>query len=75
MAQSEHVSVQCRLPNVFADVKAGGAHFDFCAFEFPGCDGCPSTSGPVTAFGPIDDPMRSEVLLDWLHGDLHAPIQ
>jgi hypothetical protein len=56
------------------DVEAGGTHIDFCAFEFPGCDGCPSVSGSVTAFGTIDDPMRSKVLLDWLNGDLHAPI-
>jgi hypothetical protein len=74
MAQSEQVAVQCRLPNVPADVEAGGTHIDFCAFEFPGCDGCPSVSGSVTAFGTIDDPMRSKVLLDWLNGDLHAPI-
>ena len=74
MAQPEQVSVQCRLPNVTADMKAGGGHFDFCAFEFPGCDGCPSVSGSVTAFGTIDDPMSSDVLVDWLHGGLHAPI-
>ena len=74
MTQSEQVSVQCRLPHVPADVKAGGAHFDFCAFEFPGCDGCPSVTGSGTDFGTIDDPMRSKLLLDWLRGDLHAPI-
>jgi hypothetical protein len=74
MSQSEQVSVQCRLTNFLVDVKAGGARFDFCAFEFPRCDGCPSVSGSVTAFETIDDPMRSGVLGDWLHGDLHAPI-
>jgi hypothetical protein len=74
MSHSEQVPI-CRLPNVPADVKAGGGYrFDFCAFDFPACAGCPSVAGPVTSFGSIGDPMMSEVLLDWLQGDLHAPI-
>lgn len=73
MPQSEQVSVQCRLANVSGDVKSSLAHFDFCVFEFPRCDGCPNGSGSVNAFETIDDPMKSGVLSGWLHGDLHAP--
>jgi hypothetical protein len=75
MSQPEQVAIQCRLPNVPADVKAAGiSHFTFCAFEFPACSGCPSVSGPVTTFRTIDDPMMSRTLGGWLHGGLHAPI-
>lgn len=74
MSQPEQVAIQCRLPNVSADVKADGiSNFNFCAFEFPRCDGCPSVSGPVAAFRNTDDPMMSGILGDWLNG-LHAPI-
>jgi hypothetical protein len=72
MLQSEQVPVQCRLANIAADVKSS-SHIDFCAFEFPRCDGCPNESGSVSTLKSVEDPMNSVVVSGWLHGDLHAP--
>jgi hypothetical protein len=73
MPQSEHAPVQCRLANVSADVISSLSHIDFCAFEFPGCDGCPNESGAVSSLEAVEDPMNSVVVSGWLQGDLHAP--
>jgi hypothetical protein len=73
MTQSEQTPVQCRLANVPAGVKSSLAHLDFCAFEFPRCDGCPNISGSAQAFEAVDDPMKSAILSGWLHGDLGKP--
>jgi hypothetical protein len=73
MPQSEHTPVQCRLANVSADVKSSLGHIDFCAFEFPRCEGCPNESGSVSTLKSVEDPMNSMVVSGWLRGDLHAP--
>ena len=73
MLQSQQVPVQCRLAGVSTDEKSNLAYFDFCAFEFPRCAGCPNVSDQVNAVEAIDDPLKSRVLSGWLHGDLHVP--
>ena len=73
MTQFEQAPVQCRLGEVSAGVKSSSGHFDFCAFEFPRCDGCPNESGSVSTLKSLEDPMNSVVVSGWLQGDLHAP--
>jgi hypothetical protein len=73
MPQSKQVPVQCRLTNVATDVKSSVGDIDFCAFEFPRCDGCPNESGSVATLKSVEDPMNSVVVSGWLDGDLYAP--
>jgi hypothetical protein len=73
MPQSEQVLVQCRLTNVPAGPKFSLGDLDFCAFEFPRCDGCPNESGLVSRLKWAEDPINSAAVSGWLHGDLHAP--
>jgi hypothetical protein len=68
MPQSEKTSLKCRLANTSASEKSGLSHFDFCAFAFPRCDGCPNAPGPVNDIEAIDDPMKSDKLDGWLGG-------
>lgn len=64
---------KCRLAKASAEALPGGTHFNFCAFELPRCEDCPNVSSPINASEAINDPMRSVVVSNWLHGELHGP--
>jgi hypothetical protein len=40
MKQLTLVPFRCRFETASADVTASGSQGEFCAFEFPGCEGC-----------------------------------
>jgi hypothetical protein len=44
-----------------------------CAFEDPGCVGCPDRPDEARALIGVNDPFKSSVTNGWLHGELHAP--
>jgi hypothetical protein len=44
-----------------------------CAFENPGCAGCPERADGAAALLGTDDPFKSSITDGWLHGELHAP--
>jgi hypothetical protein len=68
MPQSEKYLFQCRLTNASPKEKSSAAHFDFCAFAFPRCNGCPHAAGAIYVFQAIDDPMKSKLWNNWLGG-------
>jgi len=41
---------------------------EFCAFEFPGCEGCPNAMHFIKMVGSSEDPMKSMALSGWIAG-------
>jgi len=71
MPQPQSLEDQCQLLQGMASGQPCDFNRELCAFEFPGCLGCPLAPRKVT---PLEiDPMKSEVLNGWLHGSLHRP--
>jgi hypothetical protein len=71
MTQFEELPFECRVASV--DMKPGFSHFDFCAFEFPCCEGCQNAGGSGDAFDLVEDPTKPAVLGGWLYANLRAP--
>jgi hypothetical protein len=49
----------CRFEEASADGKADESYRDFCAFEFPGCAGCPKAVHAIADASTKEDPMKS----------------
>jgi hypothetical protein len=39
---------------------------EFCAFDLPGCEGCPKALHTARTVGSSEDPMKSEALRAWV---------
>ncbi len=55
--------VRCRFETTVVDASSSG---EFCAFEFPGCEGCPNAMHAVKTVGGSEDPMKSKVWREWI---------
>jgi hypothetical protein len=67
MPQIQHSQVQlikvgCRFEMTAADSPS---NHEFCAFDFPGCKGCPEAHA-VRTLTSSEDPMQSEVWHAWI---------
>jgi hypothetical protein len=60
--QVQPVKLRCRFEMTAADAPSG---YDFCVFDFPGCEGCPKAQHIVRMVGSSEDPMKSETLRAW----------
>jgi hypothetical protein len=56
----------CRFERVTPDGNADHSCRDFCAFEFPGCAGCPEAFRAVTSVSTKQDPLKSIAWRDLL---------
>lgn len=65
--QHSRVSVRCRFATTAADAVSG---IEFCAFEFPGCERCPSSIHFLNSAGSSEDPFKSVVWRRWIAGAL-----
>lgn len=54
--------VRCRL----ADTAEADSDHDFCAFEFPFCEGCPNARHVILTVGREEDPMKSKIMSGWI---------
>ena len=61
-SQVQLVKLRCRFEMTAADAPSG---YEFCVFEFPGCEGCPKAEHTVRTVGSSEDPMKSEALRAW----------
>jgi hypothetical protein len=50
----------CRFEEASRDGKADESYRDFCAFEFPGCAGCPKAFHNTASVSMHEDPLRSK---------------
>jgi hypothetical protein len=55
--------LRCRFEMTAADAPSSE---EFCAFELPGCEGCPNALHAVKTVGSTEDPMKSKVLREWI---------
>ena len=53
---------QCRF-EMTADAPYGR---EFCVFEFPGCEGCPSALHTMKMVGNSEDPLKAPAWQGWL---------
>lgn len=49
-----------------SDFACDGVENEFCAFEFPWCEGCPKSL--LEKAGSLEDPLTSTVWLSWANG-------
>jgi hypothetical protein len=51
-------------------MTAADAHLshEFCAFELPGCEGCPKAMHVIKTVGSSEDPMKSMAWSGWIAG-------
>lgn len=49
----------CRFEKASPDGKADTSYRDFCAFEFPGCAGCPNAFQANASVSASEDPLKS----------------
>ena len=63
--QHPALGVLCR----FADTAEAYSNHEFCAFEFPVCEGCPNAVQAVATVGRREDPMKSKVMNGWIVGN------
>ena len=61
-SQVQPTKLRCRFEMTAADAPSG---YEFCAFDFPGCEGCPKAQHTVRTVGISEDPMTSEALRAW----------
>jgi hypothetical protein len=62
MAQLTTVPFRCRFDIASSDAGyVCGSQGEFCAFEFPGCEGCKFAVHAIRSVKAIEDPMRSVV--------------
>jgi hypothetical protein len=59
---SQPVKFRCRFEMTAADAHSS---YEFCVFDFPGCEGCPKAKHTAWTVGSLEDPMKSEALLAW----------
>ena len=70
-----------RFEMASADGAVGGSQGEFCAFEFPGCEGCQYALHAIKTVKGLEDPMKSEALRAWVAGasrpkkEFFAPIR
>jgi len=55
--------LRCRFEMMAAD--APSSH-EFCAFDFPGCEGCPNALHSVRMVRSQEDPMKSTAWRGWI---------
>jgi hypothetical protein len=48
------------------DGAVSGSQGEFCAFEFPGCEGCQYALHAIKTVKGLEDPMKSEALRAWV---------
>src|SRR5450631_3575123 len=48
----------CRFEAASPGGKVGDSYRDFCAFEFPGCSGCPLASHTLARVATTEDPLK-----------------
>jgi hypothetical protein len=65
-SQVQPTKWRCRFETTAADALSG---YEFCVFDFPGCEGCPKAQHTVRTVGSSEDPMKSEALRAWVAGD------
>jgi hypothetical protein len=68
MNQLTLVPFRCRFETPSADGTASGSQGEFCAFEFPGCEGCQYDLHAMKAAKPLEDPMKSNAWRGWIAG-------
>jgi hypothetical protein len=51
--QAQPVKLRCRFEMTAADAPSG---YEFCVFDFPGCEGCPKAQHTVRMVGSSEDP-------------------
>jgi hypothetical protein len=49
----------CRFERLLPDGKVDESYRDFCAFEFPGCAGCPKAFHAIASVSAKEDPLKS----------------
>jgi hypothetical protein len=63
MAPAESAKIPpffCRFEEISSDGKADESYRDFCAFEFPGCAGCPKAFHNTASVSMNEDPLKSK---------------
>ena len=65
MPQLTLVPFKCRFEVACADGTVSGSQGEFCAFEFPGCDGCPKALSAINTVRRSEDPMKSAAWRGW----------
>lgn len=68
LTQHRPVRVRCRFAMTAADAHSG---YEYCVFEFPGCEGCPNAMHFIQTVGSSEDPMKSMALSGWIAGAFH----
>jgi hypothetical protein len=63
--QVRPTKLRCRFEMTAADAPSG---YEFCLFDFPGCDGCPKAQHTLRTVGSSEDPMKSMVWSGWIAG-------
>jgi hypothetical protein len=71
MTQLTLVPFRCRFETASTDVTARGSQGEFCAFEFPGCEGCQYDLHAMKR-AAFEDPMKSTVWRGWIAGASRA---
>jgi len=61
--QASLAQVPCRFEMTAADLPFAR---EFCAFEFPGCDGCPNALRMMRTVGSSEDPFKAAAWQGWL---------
>ena len=70
--QVQATKLRCRFEMTATDAPSS---YEFCVFDFPGCEGCPKAPHTVRTVGSSEDPMKSEALRAWAaRGLLPSPI-
>jgi hypothetical protein len=54
--------LSCRFDTAHGGIEDG----EFCAFEFPWCEGCPKSL--IGKAGGAEDPLKSAIWLGWSNG-------
>ena len=62
MAQANpaEVTFVCRFASASPGRVPDDSYRDFCAFEFPGCSGCPKAFHPNASVATTEDPLNSK---------------
>ena len=60
--QVQPTNLRCRFEMTAADAPSS---YEFCVFDFPGCEGCPKAQHTVQTVGSSEDPLKSEALRAW----------
>jgi hypothetical protein len=68
-----HLPFVCQLNGRPTSDASGMSCAESCAFEDPGCIGCPNRPDGADALVGTSDPFKSSLTNGWLQGELHAP--